>query len=489
MKTLAAIPSVASQAAGRADVLPEVSSALTAIRQIVGQKGWLDEIADLEPYILEERGLFRGTCHAVVRPGNTTEAAAVVRICAEAGVPIVPQGGNTGLCGGGVPDGGIVLSTTRMTKIRAVDAADRTMTVEAGAILADVQRSAADAGLLFPLSLGAEGSCRIGGNLATNAGGINVVRYGNARDLVLGLEVVLPDGRIWDGLKQLRKDNTGYDLRSLFLGSEGTLGIITAAVLKLFPIPCSTVTSLIAVEDPTAAIDLLNRLQNVCGDALSAFEYFSQVAFDLCRRNVSGIHDPFDASHPAYVLVSLTSPRANDPLQTALEAVLEAAFDDGVVLDAVVASSVQQAQDIWRIREGIPEAQKAEGGSIKNDVSVPVSRVPDFMRRATAAVEKVLPGIRVVAFGHLGDGNIHFNLSQPVGMDQQAYLGQWEYFTRIVADEAVALGGSFSAEHGIGRLKCGDMEHYKSEVELDLMRALKTAIDPQGIMNPGKILR
>ncbi|TVR99437.1 MAG: FAD-binding oxidoreductase [Rhodospirillales bacterium] len=462
--------------------------ALEAIRELVGPKGWIDDPVDLEPHLVEERGRFRGRCLAVVRPADTAEVAAVVRHCAAALIPLVPQGGNTGLVGGGVPDGGIVLSTARLNRIRALDPADRTITVEAGMILADVQAAAEQAGLLFPLSLAAEGSCRIGGNLATNAGGVTVVRYGNARDLVLGLEVVLPDGRIWNGLRALRKDNTGYDLKQLFLGSEGTLGIITAAVLKLFPRPRATATALVAVPSPAAAIALLARVQDRCGDVLTAFELMGRLAVLFCCRHLAGIVDPFEAPHPWYVLIHLTSPRAGDPLTETLEVVLGEALESDIVTDAVIAQNQGQAAAMWRLREGIPEAQKPEGGSIKNDVSVPVSRVPEFLALATGAVEAAMPGIRVVAFGHVGDGNIHFNLSQPEAADRDAFLAEWDRFDRLVADVATGLGGSFSAEHGIGRLKRADMRRYKDPVALDMMRAIKHTLDPVGIMNPGKVV-
>ena len=461
---------------------------LRAIREVVGPKGWIDDPADVAPYLIEERGLFHGVCAGVVRPASTRQVADVVAICAEAGVCVVPQGGNTGLVGGGVPDGGVVLSTTRLNCIRAVDPVNRTITVEAGVILADVQRAAEEAGALFPLSLAAEGSCRIGGNLATNAGGITVVRYGNARDMVLGLEVVLPDGRIWDGLRGLRKDNTGYDLKQLFLGSEGTLGIITAAVLKLFPKPRVTETALAAVPSVQAALDLFNRTNEVAGDSLTAFEFMARTGIDFCLRHVPGVVDPFAETHPYYALIKLTSAREDSALKDTLERILADALEPGLVEDAVIAASEAQAEALWRIRESIPEGQKPEGGSIKNDVSVPVSRVPEFIELATKAVEEALPGIRVVAFGHLGDGNIHFNLTQPAGADSEAYLARWEPLHRIVCDIATGLGGSFSAEHGIGRLKRDDMARYKSEVELDLMRTLKRALDPNNIMNPGKLL-
>jgi len=462
---------------------------LASIQEIVGPKGWIDDPADLEPYLVEERGLYHGNCIAVVRPCTTEELAAVVRVCADAGVAVVPQGGNTGLVGGGVPEGGIVLSMSRMNRVRAIDPVNRTITLEAGVILADVQKAAEEAGALFPLSLGAEGSCRIGGNLATNAGGMTVVRYGNARDMVLGLEVVLPDGRIWDGLKGLRKNNTGYDLKQLFLGSEGTLGIITAAVLKLYPPPRVAETALIAVPSVQAALDLFNRTNEQAGDTLTAFEFMARIGIDFAVKHVPDIVDPLTERYPYYALIKLTSTQANAPLKDTLEEILADAFEEGLVEDAVIAASESQGEALWRIRESIPEAQKPEGGSIKNDISVPLSCVPDFIERATAAVEQAMPGIRVVPFGHFGDGNIHFNLSQPIGADRQAFLAEWERFDRMVADIATDLGGSFSAEHGIGQLKTVDMDRYKSDVEIDLMRSLKRALDPKNIMNPGKVVR
>ena len=467
---------------------PASPSVLLALREAVGARGWVDDPGALAAHLAEERGRYQGACAAVVRPGSTEEVAAVVRICAEAGLPVVPQGGNTGLVGGGVPDGGVVVSLARMNKIRAIDPLNRTVTAEAGVILSELQDAASAAGALFPLSLGAEGSCRIGGNLATNAGGITVVRYGNARDMVLGLEVVLPDGRIWDGLKGLRKNNTGYDLKQLFVGSEGTLGIITAAVLKLFPKPQAEETALAALPSVEAALELFQRCNAAAGDALTAFEFFSRRCLDFCLAHVAGIADPFAGAHPAYALIKLSSPQKSEALREALEEVLADAIEAEVVSDAVLALSEAQAGQLWRIRESIPEAQKGEGGSIKNDVSVPLSQVPAFIARASAAVEAAMPGIRPVAFGHFGDGNIHFNLSQPVGADRAAFLAEWDRFDRMVADVAAELGGSFSAEHGIGQLKRADMLRYKSGVELDLMRRIKRALDPGDIMNPGKVV-
>ena len=468
---------------------PPVSpSVLSALREAVGERGWVDDPGAIATHLAEERGRFQGSCAAVVRPGSTEEVAAVVAICAEAGLPVVPQGGNTGLVGGGVPDGGVVISLARMNRIRAVDPLNRTITAEAGVILSALQDAAKEADAMFPLSLGAEGSCRIGGNLATNAGGITVLRYGNVREMVLGLEVVLPDGRIWDGLRGLRKNNTGYDLKQLFVGSEGTLGIITAAVLKLFPKPRGEETALAALPSEEAALDLFQRCNAAAGDVLTAFEFFSRRCLDFCIAHVPGVGDPFANAHPAYALIKLSSPREGEALRDALEGLLAEALDEGVVSDAVLAMSAVQADQLWRIRESIPEAQKGEGGSIKNDVSVPLSQVPAFISRASAAVEAAMPGIRVVAFGHFGDGNIHFNLSQPRGADRAAFLAEWDRFDRIVADVAAELGGSFSAEHGVGWLKCADMLRYKSPVELDLMRAIKRALDPQNIMNPGKVV-
>ncbi|MBL8659149.1 MAG: FAD-binding oxidoreductase [Rhodospirillales bacterium] len=461
---------------------------LDALRAVVGARGWIDDPGEIAPYLDEQRGRFRGTCAAVVKPATTQEVAAVVRICAEAGLAVVPQGGNTGLVGGGVPDGGVVVSLTRMRRIRAVDPLNRTITVEAGVVLSELQDAARDAGALFPLSLGAEGSCRIGGNLSTNAGGVTVVRYGNARDMVLGLEVVLADGRIWDGLSALRKNNTGYDLKHLFIGAEGTLGIITAAVLKLYPQPRVEETALVALASVEAALTLFGRVNDAAGDVLTAFEFFSRRCLEFCVAHVAGVADPFAQGHQAYALVKLSSARPDDPLRETLERLLADAFERGEVSDAVVAASEAQAGALWRLRESIPEAQKAEGGSIKNDVSVPLSQVPAFIDRASAAVDAAIPGIRVVAFGHFGDGNIHFNLSQPVGADRAAFLAEWDRIDRIVADVAAGLGGSFSAEHGVGRLKRADMRRYKSAVELDLMRAVKRALDPANVMNPGKVV-
>ena len=464
-------------------------SALDAIQGVVGPKGWIDDAHAMEPHLVERRGLWRGTCAAVVRPSSTEETARVVGLCAEAGVPITPQGGNTGGMGGGVPDGGIVLSMGRMRRIRAVDPVNHTMTVDAGCVLATIQEAATEAGCLFPLSLAAaDGSCQIGGNLSTNAGGIQVLRYGNARDLVLGLEVVLPDGRVWDGLRGLRKDNTGYDLKHLFIGAEGTLGIITAAVLKLYPGIHAREAALVAVAHPEAVLGVFVRVRDACGDALTAFEMISRMPFDFALKHAERMRDPFDVPHPFYALIELTSPRSGGALRDTLQAVLAQALDDGVANDAVIATSEAQAQELWNIREDINESQIPEGGSIKHDVSVAVSRVPEFLHRATEILEGSVAGGRVVAFGHVGDGNIHFNLSQPEGADTEAFLAETDRVTGGIHALVAEMDGSFSAEHGIGLHKRELLKRYKSEVEIDLMRTLKRTLDPRNIMNPGKVL-
>ena len=463
-------------------------SALDAIRKTVGAAACIEDDGDKEPYLIEQRGLWRGECDMVVRPGSTEEVSAILKICSETGTPVVPQGGNTGLLGGAVPHGGIVLSLSRMNRIRAIDALNHTMTVEAGCVLQTVQEAANEAGCLFPLSLGAEGSCQIGGNLATNAGGVNVLRYGNTRDLVLGIEAVLPDGRIWNGLRGLRKDNTGYDLKHLFIGSEGTLGVITAAVLKLFPAPRAKETAFVGVPDPKTMLALFDRVRTACGDNLSAFEMIPRIGVEFGRRHIAGVTDPMDEPHPFYALIEVTSPRAGEALRDTLEAVLAEAFEAGQVEDAVLAASEAQARDLWRIRETIPEAQKGEGGSIKHDVAVPVSRVPEFVASATALLEKELPGCRVVPFGHVGDGNIHFNVSQAIGEDTAAFMAQWDRINHLVHDLVEGMGGTFSAEHGVGAIKRGDLARYKSPVEMAMMHGIKAQLDPKGIMNPGKVL-
>ncbi|NNG04401.1 MAG: FAD-binding oxidoreductase [Inquilinus sp.] len=467
------------------------TQALDAIRDIVHPKGWIDDADGMAPYLKEWRGNFHGQATAVVRPGSTEEVARVVGVCADAGIGIVPQSGNTGLVGGAVPyehGRDIILTTERLDRIRSVDPLNYTITVEAGVILQNVQAAAAEADRLFPLSLGSEGSCRIGGNLSTNAGGTGVLRYGNARDLLLGLEVVLPDGRVWNGLRGLRKDNTGYDLKHLFVGAEGTLGIVTAAVLKLFPRPKRIETALAAIRDPAAGTELLARARMATGDAVTACELIPRIGLDFALRHVAGTIDPLEAPHDWYLLLEFSSPVAEDPLRERLESVLAQGMEAGLVRDATIAASSTQGRQLWFIREAIVEGQRFEGGSIKHDISVPVARTAEFVERACEAVEKRLPGIRPVAFGHLGDGNIHLNLSQPVGADGDAYLARWEEFNEIVHGIVTEMDGSISAEHGIGRLKREKLPHYRSAIELELMRRVKKALDPADIMNPGKVV-
>jgi D-lactate dehydrogenase (cytochrome) len=428
------------------------------------------DAAEMAPYLSEMRGLYHGDCAILLRPASTAAVSDILRLCSAARLPVVPQGGNTGLCGGAVPDSGsVLLNLSRLNKLRAIDAATYTMTVEAGMVLAEVQRLAAAEDMLFPLSLAAEGSCEIGGNLSTNAGGIAVLRYGNARDLVLGLEVVLPDGEVLSSLKSLRKDNTGYDLKQLFIGAEGTLGVITAAVLKLFPMPRDRATAFVAVRDPAAAIALLALARRLSGDCVGSFELINRTTLEFVLRHAQGLADPLGAPAAWYVLIELSSSRADAGLASVLEQCLADAVESGLVTDGTIAQSESQAKALWRLREEASDAQRPEGGSIKHDVSVPVGAVPEFLTRAT-------------------HGNIHYNLSQPVGADKAAYLARWEEFNRIVHDIVRDLGGSFSAEHGIGRLKRDELLHYKSPQEIALMRRIKAALDPHNIMNPGKVI-
>ncbi len=471
--------------------ITKADNALERIRAIVGDKGVTTDAAEIAPFVTDERGRYRGASPMLVRPATAQDVAAVVAVCADNALPIVPQGGNTSLCGGSVPhaEGGeIVLNLSRLNRIRDIDPLNYTMTAEAGCVLADLQAAAEEADRLFPLSLGAEGSCRIGGNISTNAGGTNVLRYGMARELVLGLEVALPDGTLWNGLRALRKDNTGYDLKQLFIGGEGTLGIITAAVLKLFPRPRDTQTAWLAVRDLDAALELLVRAREASGDRVTAFELITRRCLDFVLAHTPGTADPLAEPHDTYVLIEFSSPEPESGLRQAMEGLFAAAFEDGIVVDGVLAESMAQGRDLWRLRESITESQKFEGGSIKHDISVPVSRVPEFVRRATELVGRELPGCRPLAFGHVGDGNVHFNISQPVGADKAAFLAQWERVNRLVHDLVFEMNGSFSAEHGIGQLKREDLLRYKPAIEVALMRRVKQAIDPQGIMNPGKIL-
>jgi len=455
---------------------------LDALAAIAGEKDVLTDERDTAGHFTDWRRQYRAAAECVVRPANTGEVAAVVRLCAREGVAIVPQGGNTGLSGGAVPSGTvreIVLSLARMNRIRALDPLDDSLTAEAGCVLAQIQRAAEEAGRYFPVSLAAEGSCQIGGILSTNAGGVNVLRYGNARDQALGLEVVLPDGSVWDGLRSLRKDNTGYDLKQLFIGAEGTLGIITAAVLKLRARPNASATAWIAVETPSRAVELLARLREQLGDCVSAFELVSRKCLEAVLAHAPGTADPLGTRYPWYVLAELEDSGTFESLHARLEAALADCAARGEVRDAAIAASHQQAAALWRIRESIPEAQFA---NVKHDVAVAVSRVPLLIERGETALAAAFPGVQSFIFGHVGDGNLHYN----VGDD--ALTGRREEVNRVIYDVVRSLGGSISAEHGIGQLKREEIKRHKQPLELELMRAVKRALDPQGLMNPGKVL-
>lgn len=450
--------------------------------------------ADAASYVEDWRGRYRGEALAVVRPGSTDEVAQVVRWCAANGVPIVPQGGNTGLCGAATPDSSgksIVLSLGRLNKIRSVDTDNDTMEVEAGCILQSVQQAAREVDRLFPLSLAAEGSCTIGGNLATNAGGTQVLRYGNARDLVLGLEVVTPQGEIWHGLRGLRKDNTGYDLRNLFMGSEGTLGIITAATLKLFPLPVAQCTALVALNSVDDAVALLSVARGGFGPALTGFELIAGHCLNLVNRHYPQQKLPFEgesSSLPWYALLEISDSESADHARERFEAVVGEAFEAGLVADAVIAENIAQSKALWHLRESIPLAEKDAGKSIKHDVSVPVSKMSAFIEATNSALQARFPGIEHVIFGHLGDGNLHYNVARGQAFSEDELLAQQDAVYEIVHDNVHKLGGSISAEHGVGQLKRDVLPRYKDPVEMDLMRRIKLALDPEGLMNPGKVL-
>ncbi|HEY6983932.1 FAD-binding oxidoreductase [Reyranella sp.] len=468
------------------------------LRSVVGDKGLVTDARARHPYLTDWRENYLGTALAVVRPATTEEVAAVVKVCAAEKVAIVPQGGNTGFMGGATPDESgreIVLSLARMSRILEVDTIGYSMTVEAGVVLKTIQEEAAAHDRLFPLSLAAEGSCTIGGNLSTNAGGVQVLHYGNARQLVLGLEVVTPAGDIWNGLRALKKDNTGYDLRDLYLGAEGTLGIITKAVLKLWPKAKDVATSWIAVPTPDAAVELLSGAHAASEDNVTSCELMSRQGIDLVLKHLPGAADPLTDRHDWYVLLEWSSTRARREagneggLTEKMEGYLGEAMEKGLVLDAAIAQNEAQARAFWALRENHSEAQKREGPSLKHDISVAVSRIPSFMREGLAAMKKVLPEGRPVPFGHVGDGNLHFNCQAPAGWDKARFMKHGDAISRAVYDLVVSYGGSISAEHGIGRLKVDELAHYRSKIELDVMRTLKRALDPQNIMNPGKIVR
>lgn len=467
---------------------------LDTLRAIVGPAHVITE-GDLTAWEQDWRRRVRGKALAVVRPASTAEVAAVVKACAASGTSIVPQGGNTGLAVGSTPDDSgtqIVLSLTRMNTVRSVDTDNLTMTVEAGCILQNLQEVARNAGVLFPLSLAAEGSCTIGGNLGTNAGGTQVVRYGNARELCLGLEVVTPQGEVWDGLKGLRKDNTGYDLRDLFIGSEGTLGIITAATMKLYPQPAAKLTAWAAAPSMEHAVALLGLAHKQLGAGLTGFEVMGQFALSLVGKHMPQLRVPFlgDENAPWCVLLENSDSESEEHARARFEALLETAFEMGCVTDAVVAENLTQAHQLWHIRESIPLAQAEEGLNIKHDISVPISRIPAFVAHTDAVLQREIPGVRLVNFGHLGDGNLHYNVQAPAEGDAKAFLREHEAQVNHLVYEAVAeFGGSFSAEHGIGELKADKLAKYQSPVALSMMRAIKQALDPQGILNPGRVLQ
>jgi FAD/FMN-containing dehydrogenase len=459
------------------------------LRDIVGKEGLILDERQAEPYLTSWRDNWRGRCAAIVRPRSTEEVAKVVRLCAALGVGIVPQGGRTGVTGASQPheDGSeIVLSLERMNRIRAVDAKNDAMTVEAGCVLENVRAAAAKIDRVFPLLFGAVGSCTIGGNISTNAGGVNVIRYGNTRSLIAGLEVVLADGRVWDGLRGLRKDNAGYDLKQLFIGAEGTLGIITAAVVRLHPKPLGEITAFLAVPSPEHALRWLIRAKEAFAEQLTAFELIQRLCIEVTCRRIPGVFNPLDQPSPWYVLMQVSGQSSDDVIRAALEQALAAGLDADEISDGTVAASGQQAQMLWRLRESIAEAHKHEGTSFKHDISVPVSRVPEFLASIEVRLKELRPSLRMFTFGHLGDGNLHFNPLTAEGT--AAASGDLQTVNTAVHDLVSALGGSISAEHGIGRLRREELLRYKSTVELSMMAALKAAFDPQNIMNPGKVL-
>ncbi|MHC2621547.1 FAD/FMN-containing dehydrogenase [Bradyrhizobium huanghuaihaiense] len=466
---------------------PLAPELIEQFRKIVGERHAITDATDIEPYVTEERNLFHGRSPLVLRPGSTAEVAAICKLASEHRIALVPQGGNTGLVGGQTPHNGeVVVSLRRLDKIREVDTASNTMTCEAGVVLQIAQQKASDVDRLFPLSLGAEGSCTIGGNLSTNAGGTAALAYGVAREMALGLEVVLADGRVLNVLSKLKKDNTGYNLHNLFIGAEGTLGIITAATLKLFPKPRAVETAYVGLKSPAAALKLLTIAQGEAANALTSFELLSEMAVDFSVRHGIDVRDPLAEKHPWYVLMELSSP--GDDARTPLETILGRAMEEEIVDDAVIAASLAQRNNFWKLREEMSAAQKPEGGSIKHDISVPVAAVPAFIAEADAAVVKLIPGARPVPFGHLGDGNLHYNISQPIGANTADYLARWHEMNAVVFEIVLRMGGSISAEHGIGVLKRDELPEVKDKTAIELMRSIKAMLDPLGIMNPGKVL-
>ena len=475
---------------------PVTPAILKSLLAIVGDKGLIVDEQGKQPFVTDWRGLLVGQAAVVVRPANTEEVSRVVRLCYDNGIAIVPQGGNTGLMGGATPwpgHSGILLSLGRMNRVLNIDPVGYSMTAEAGCILQTLQETAAKHDRLFPLSLGAQGSCMIGGNLSTNAGGVQVLRYGNARNLVLGLEVVLPNGDVWDGLRSLKKDNTGYDLKHLFMGAEGTLGIITKAVLKLWPAPKDVCTAWLAIRDPQAAIEILSEAHAMSEDNVGSCELMSRTAVDIVLRHIPGVQDPLKLDTPWFLLLEWTSSRPRTDgavgMSEKMEQFLADQMEAGRVLDAVIAQTETQSRNMWRIRESVAEASRAEGPGLSYDISVAISKLPEFLDKGTKAVLEILPTIRPYPLGHIGDGNVHFSFQGPKDMDRETFNRYSPAITRTVNDLITSMAGSISAEHGIGVEKLDELARYRSRIELDTMRTIKRALDPKNIMNPGKVLR
>jgi FAD/FMN-containing dehydrogenase len=467
------------------------SSLISRFATIVGEANAVTDQAEIAPHLTETRGLYHGASALLIKPGSTAEVAAIMALATETGTPIVPQSGNTGHVGGQTPRDGksdVLLTLGRMNKVREVDTSANALTVDAGCILDTVHKVAEEHDRLFPLSLGSQGSCQIGGNLSTNAGGTQVLAYGNMRQLCLGLEVVLPTGEIWNGLRKLKKDNTGYDLRDLFIGAEGTLGVITGAVLKLFPRPRGHQVAFVGLESAEHALKFFEMATSTCGTSLTGFELMVRLGVEFTIRHIPGVRDPLAETYPWYVLVDVSTFDSEESAARMMQTLLENAFADDIIKDATIAASTAQARAFWHLRESMSEAQKPEGGSIKHDVSVPVSSIPAFMRAAEKAVLAYMPGVRICAFGHLGDGNIHYNISQPVGADKAEFIGKWREMNEIVHGLVLSFGGSISAEHGIGQLKRDELASIRPTIEIDLMRRIKHSFDPAGIMNPDKVI-
>lgn len=472
-------------------VTMSLAERLRAFVDIVGEANALTSAHDIKPYLTENRGLYHGASPLVLKPGSTQEVSAILKLASETGTSIVPVSGRTGLVGGQVPreDGhDVLLSLERMNKIREVDPVADVIVADGGAILADVQKAAEAHDRLFPLSLGSEGSCRIGGNLATNAGGTAVLAYGNMRQLCLGLEVVLPTGEIWDGLRRLKKDNSGYDLRDLFIGAEGTLGVITGAVLKMVPRPRGRQVAYVGLASPDAALALFEKASQRCGSALTGFELMPRIGIEFTTKHIPGVRDPLASIHPWYALVDISTSDSAEAADAMMQELLAEALEAGLVSDAAIASSIAQQDAFWHLRESMSEAQRPEGGSIKHDVSVPISRIPAFLAEADAAVHALMPDARICAFGHLGDGNIHYNISQPVGADKAAFIARWREVNAVVHAVVHKHTGSISAEHGVGQLKRDELAASRPAIETELMRRIKQAFDPASIMNPGKVI-